>query len=125
MFGIVNMERYIQPVKCKDCRYFIPYEKPVEDFDGRCFVRGCETDEEEYCSYGTSGEPLEEVIMNTKTKTEFQSIKEKLDHNYYKRSDNNKNSLYESSTYNDKLKALKDAVDELLILLDKAVSFKR
>ena len=48
------MERYIKSVKCKDCRYFIPYEKPVEDFDGRCFVRECETDEEEYCSYSTN-----------------------------------------------------------------------
>ena len=52
------MERYIKPVKCKDCRYFIPYEKPVEDFDGRCFVRECETDKEEYCSYSTNGELL-------------------------------------------------------------------
>ena len=49
-----NMEGYVKPVKCKDCRFFASYEKPVEDFDGRCFVRECETDEEEYCSYGVA-----------------------------------------------------------------------
>ena len=45
----------VEPVKCKNCHYYIPYEKPVEDFDGRCSARGCETDEEEYCSYSTNG----------------------------------------------------------------------
>lgn len=45
----------VKPVKCKNCHYYIPYEKPVEDFDGRCDARGCETDEEEYCSYSTNG----------------------------------------------------------------------
>lgn len=39
-------------VKCKYCEFYIPYEKPVEDFDGRCSARCCETDEEEFCSYG-------------------------------------------------------------------------
>lgn len=55
-----------------------------------------------------------EVVMITKTK--FQNIKEELGRNYYKYNDNG------NSTYDDKLKALKDAVDELLTLLDKAVS---
>lgn len=40
------------PVLCKDCVQYAPYEKPVEGFDGRCLVRECETDEEEFCSYG-------------------------------------------------------------------------
>lgn len=55
-----------------------------------------------------------EVVMVTKTK--FQAIKEELGRNYYKYDDNGR------SAYDDKLKALKDAVDELLTLLDKAVS---
>ena len=55
-----------------------------------------------------------EICMVTKTK--FQDIKEKLGRNYYKYNDNG------NTTYDDKLKALKDAVDELLTLLDKAVS---
>ena len=38
-------------VRCKDCRFFDPYDK-VEDFDGQCVVRDCETDKEEFCSYG-------------------------------------------------------------------------
>ena len=39
-------------VKCKDCKYYKPYVKPVEDFDGECIARECETDENEFCSYG-------------------------------------------------------------------------
>lgn len=39
-------------VRCKKCKHYEPYEKPVEDFDGRCLMRACETDEEEFCSYG-------------------------------------------------------------------------
>ena len=39
-------------VRCKDCKHYEAYPKPVEDFDGRCSVRGCETDEPEFCSYG-------------------------------------------------------------------------
>ena len=50
-----RIENVVVPIKCKNCHYFVPYEKPVEDFDGRCFARGCETDEEEYCSYSTNG----------------------------------------------------------------------
>ena len=49
-----NMEGYVKPIRCKDCRSFTPYKKPVEDFDGRCFIHRCETDEEEYCSYGVA-----------------------------------------------------------------------
>ena len=48
--------------------------------------------------------------------TEFQNIRKELDYNYYK---------YGNGTYDDKLEALKNAVDELLTLLDKAASFKR
>lgn len=55
-----------------------------------------------------------EIIMITKTK--FQNIKEELNCNYYRYNDDGR------STYDDKLKALKDAVDELLTLLDEAVS---
>lgn len=55
-----------------------------------------------------------ETVMVTKTK--FQDIKEGLNRNYYKYNN-------EGCNTNDvKLKALKDAVDELLTLLDKAVS---
>ena len=39
-------------VRCRECKWFKPYQKPVEDFDGRCVVHMCETDEEEYCSIG-------------------------------------------------------------------------
>ena len=52
----------------------------------------------------------------TVTKTKFQIIKEELGRNYYRYNDDG------CSTYDDKLKALKDAVEELLTLLDKAVS---
>lgn len=38
-------------VRCKNCKFFDPYDK-VEDFDGQCVVRDCETDKEEFCSYG-------------------------------------------------------------------------
>ena len=41
----------VRVVRCKDCKWYRPYDKPVEDFDGLCLVRG-ETDEMEYCSYG-------------------------------------------------------------------------
>lgn len=43
---------HVEVVLCKNCCHYHPYSKPVEDFDGECCVRGCETDEEEYCSYG-------------------------------------------------------------------------
>ena len=37
---------------CKDCIHFRPYPKPVEDFDGRCWITGHEMDDDEYCSRG-------------------------------------------------------------------------
>ena len=46
----------VEVVRCKDCKHYKPYTKPVEDFDGECIVRECETDENEFCSYGTSKE---------------------------------------------------------------------
>ena len=36
-------------VRCKDCKHYKPYVKPVEDFDGECIVRESETDEDEFC----------------------------------------------------------------------------
>lgn len=52
------------------------------------------------------------------TKTKFQDIKEELNRNYYK---NNDWREPQTNTYNSKLDALKNAVDELLTLLDRAV----
>lgn len=46
----------VEVVRCKDCKHYKPYSKPVEDFDGECIVRECETDENEFCSYGTPKE---------------------------------------------------------------------
>ena len=42
----------VKVVRCKDCKYYKPYNKLVEDFEGECIVRECETDETEFCSYG-------------------------------------------------------------------------
>ena len=42
----------VEVVRCKNCRFFDPYDK-VENFDGQCVVRDCETDKEEFCSYGS------------------------------------------------------------------------
>lgn len=50
----------VEVVMCKDCKHYKPYTKPVEDFDGECIVRECETDENEFCSYGTPKERGEE-----------------------------------------------------------------
>ena len=58
-----------------------------------------------------------EICMITKTK--FQDIKEELDRNYHKI---NKWSEHQIDTYDCRFTALKKAVDELLILLDKAIS---
>ena len=58
-----------------------------------------------------------EICMVTKTK--FQDIREELDRDYYK---TNNWSDRQTDTYNCRFTALKKAVDELLILLDKAVS---
>lgn len=50
-----RIKNVVEPVKCKNCTWYEPYEKPVEDFDGWCSARNCETDEEEFCSYNPSG----------------------------------------------------------------------
>lgn len=39
-------------VKCKECVHYVPYPKPVEDFDGRCSAGRGETDENDFCSWG-------------------------------------------------------------------------
>jgi hypothetical protein len=46
----------VEVVRCKDCVYYKPYAKPVEDFDGRCTARRGETDEDEFCNRGTRRE---------------------------------------------------------------------
>ena len=46
----------VEVVKCKDCVHYEPHQKPVEDFDGRCFARSCETDECDFCNYGKKKE---------------------------------------------------------------------
>lgn len=38
-------------VRCKNCIFFDQYDE-VKDADGLCVVRNCETDKEEFCSYG-------------------------------------------------------------------------
>lgn len=40
------------PTRCKECKHYKAYSKPIEDFDGFCVARECETDETEFCSYG-------------------------------------------------------------------------
>ena len=42
----------VNVTRCKDCKFYEPYDKTPEDFDGRCFARGCETDEYDFCNYG-------------------------------------------------------------------------
>lgn len=42
----------VEVTRCRYCKFYRPYNKPVEDFDGRCFARNCETDEYDFCSYG-------------------------------------------------------------------------
>lgn len=42
----------VEVTRCKYCKFYEPYDKPSEDFDGRCFARNCETDEYDFCSYG-------------------------------------------------------------------------
>lgn len=42
----------VEVTRCKDCKFYEPYGKPCEDFDGRCFARECETDEYDFCNYG-------------------------------------------------------------------------
>ena len=45
-------------VRCKDCICYEPYNKPIEDFDGYCVARGCETDETDFCNYGEKKEGI-------------------------------------------------------------------
>lgn len=42
----------VEITKCKDCKFYKPYDKPCEDFDGWCLARNCETDEYDFCNYG-------------------------------------------------------------------------
>ena len=42
----------VEITRCKDCKFYEHYDKPSEDFDGRCFARECETDEYDFCNYG-------------------------------------------------------------------------
>lgn len=48
----LSTDEVTEVVRCKDCKHFHPCIKPVEDFEGWCIARECETDEPEYCSYG-------------------------------------------------------------------------
>lgn len=50
-FGFENCNNFIPIIiRCEQCNCFKPYDK-VEDFDGSCIVRECETDKTEFCSY--------------------------------------------------------------------------
>lgn len=42
----------VEVTRCKDCKFYKPYDKPCEDFDGWCLARNCETDEYDFCNYG-------------------------------------------------------------------------
>lgn len=42
----------VEVTRCKDCKFYEPYDKPCEDFDGWCLARSCETDEYDFCNYG-------------------------------------------------------------------------
>ena len=53
----------VNVVRCKDCKYYKPYNKPVEDFDGECIVREFETDETEFCSYAKLKENNDETKL--------------------------------------------------------------
>ena len=56
-----SKSNFVEVVRCKDCKYYKPYNKPVEDFDGECIVRECETDETEFCSYAKLKESNDET----------------------------------------------------------------
>lgn len=55
----------LQHAKCterKDCAFYKPYPKPVEDFDGLCTVtQSQETDENRSCSWGITQEELNKI----------------------------------------------------------------
>lgn len=58
------MADVVEVVRCKDCKEFKPYKKPVEDFDGRCRLNIgiCgEVDEDFYCQFGERKESKEET----------------------------------------------------------------
>lgn len=48
----------VKVVRCENCTWYTPYEKPVEDFDGWCSARSCETDDKEFCSYSSNARDL-------------------------------------------------------------------
>ena len=50
--SLVETAETVEITRCKYCKFYRPYNKPVEDFDGRCFARNCETDDSDFCSYG-------------------------------------------------------------------------
>ena len=45
---------------CENCVFYKQYKKPVEDFDGYCDARSCETDDTDYCNYHKTKEESEE-----------------------------------------------------------------
>lgn len=50
--SLVETAETVEITRCKDCKFYEPYDKPSEDFDGKCFARECETDDSDFCSYG-------------------------------------------------------------------------
>lgn len=42
----------VEVVKCADCKYYHPYETPIEGFDGCCNVHEIECNKDFYCQYG-------------------------------------------------------------------------
>lgn len=47
-----NPARFTPECCCQRCVYFEPFEK-VEDFDGFCHARSCQTDKLDFCNYAT------------------------------------------------------------------------
>lgn len=49
-------------IRCVRCKFYDPYEKPVEDFDGKCELNvgpTAEVDEDFFCRYGQPKNNLE------------------------------------------------------------------
>lgn len=42
----------VEVVRCADCKYYHPYETPIEGFDGCCNVHEIECNKDFYCQYG-------------------------------------------------------------------------
>lgn len=42
----------VEVVRCKECRWFRREENTSSSFDGSCDARYCETNGDDYCSYG-------------------------------------------------------------------------